>query len=120
MESPIIVDERGDLDFFRSVEDAERYLEPIDIKNQEFDIFDATGRRLMGRVIEKKRRLFGGLWKPTFEAVSLQPTDLFEPNELGRRLVRFLLKLGEGSEASRDLSLPELLEECESRVGYTR
>jgi len=42
MRVPVIVYENGDVSLFASQEDAERALEPIDIKNCEYQIFDAS------------------------------------------------------------------------------
>jgi hypothetical protein len=46
MEAPIIIDNFGDLLIFESVEKAERYLEPVDVENGEYQAFDRTGRRV--------------------------------------------------------------------------
>jgi len=44
MRPPIIVNNRGDVGIFDSVERAERDLEPIDIRNGEYVIYDSEGR----------------------------------------------------------------------------
>jgi hypothetical protein len=49
---PFIVSEHGDIDFFDSLETIEDYLEPIDVKNNEFEFFDATGEKLIGEVVK--------------------------------------------------------------------
>ncbi len=36
MKSPIAVCESGDISIFKSVAEAERYLEPIDVSNHEY------------------------------------------------------------------------------------
>lgn len=43
MKPPIITNENGDVSFFESVQDATRCLEPIDVANDEYEIFDAEG-----------------------------------------------------------------------------
>lgn len=46
MKTPIITSENGDVCFFGSVLDAVSYLEPIDVLNGEYLVFDADGRLL--------------------------------------------------------------------------
>jgi hypothetical protein len=46
MKVAIVLDNNGDLLFFRDVEQAETYVEPIDVRNGEYTGFDAEGRRL--------------------------------------------------------------------------
>jgi hypothetical protein len=46
MKAPIIVNEHGNVMFFESVEAAERYLEPIDVENDEYVAYDGEGRLL--------------------------------------------------------------------------
>jgi hypothetical protein len=46
MKPPIIVDNYGDTMIFTSIEDAEVYLEPIDVENGEYIAYDSEGRLL--------------------------------------------------------------------------
>ena len=43
---PIFIDEHGDISTFRSVPDASRYVEPIDVQNREYSGYDSLGRLL--------------------------------------------------------------------------
>lgn len=43
---PVFIDNRGDVSVFRSVPDAETYIEAIDVQNREYDGFDSLGRLL--------------------------------------------------------------------------
>lgn len=43
MVPPIIVNENGDIQLFRSTEEAGRAMEPIDIRNEEYKAYDAEG-----------------------------------------------------------------------------
>ena len=43
MKMPIIIDEHGDLMIFSSKNDACLYLEPVDVKNEEFLAYDSDG-----------------------------------------------------------------------------
>jgi hypothetical protein len=47
---PIITNERGDVNVFGSIGEAEAYVEPIDIENDEYEFYDATGLVLRGEV----------------------------------------------------------------------
>lgn len=55
MKEPIIVTENGDIDIFESVEKAERYIEPIDVKTGDSVFYDSEGRILQASVIEDSR-----------------------------------------------------------------
>lgn len=46
MKPPIIAVENGDVNAFRTVELAERYLEPEDIENNVYEIYDSEGRKV--------------------------------------------------------------------------
>jgi hypothetical protein len=60
MKTPLVVNENGNLLFFASSDDAERYLEPIDVRNGEYVAYDAEGRVLFLRVeTERVPGLFG-------------------------------------------------------------
>jgi hypothetical protein len=51
MHLPIIAVEGSDLQVFRSIEEAESYLEPVDVIAGEWTIFDATGQVLVASVV---------------------------------------------------------------------
>lgn len=42
----IATDGGGDVTVFRSVDDAARFLEPVDVRNAEYEAYDARGRKL--------------------------------------------------------------------------
>ena len=46
MKPPIIAENRGDLLIFGSLEKAESYLEAIDVRNDEYVVYDSEGRLL--------------------------------------------------------------------------
>ena len=61
MKPPIILNENGDMSFFADSTAAGRHTEAIDIKNGEYDVFDADGQVLSiapnnqgGSISEKK------------------------------------------------------------------
>jgi len=43
MRPPIVIDEHGDISLSPSVEAAARYIEPIDVRNNEYVVYDSTG-----------------------------------------------------------------------------
>jgi hypothetical protein len=100
---PIVADNKGDVLVFDSVDKAERYLEPIDIRNGEYVIYDRDGRRINGTVIEDG----------SVERVKLEPMS--EPGngrgELYRVLTEFLKRVsGAGDTDIEPRSLDELIE----------
>ena len=42
MRPPIVIDEHGDISIFPSVEAAARYMEPIDVRNNEYVAYDSA------------------------------------------------------------------------------
>lgn len=47
MKFPIFLDEQGDLSAFKNVETLRLYIEPIDIKNGEYQVFCADGKSVI-------------------------------------------------------------------------
>jgi hypothetical protein len=45
--SPIVIDENGDITVYSSAEQARRSLEAIDVRDNAYEAFDATGLRLV-------------------------------------------------------------------------
>ena len=82
MESPIIAHNKGDVLVFESVELAEQYLEPIDVVNGEYAIYDSRGRRINGVIVTHRG----------VEHVRLEPASDSggAADELRRVLVAFL------------------------------
>jgi hypothetical protein len=62
MKTPIVVYENGDVSLFDSVESAEQALEPLDVANSEYRIFDGDGNELNGSTEQTLAKgLFGKL-----------------------------------------------------------
>lgn len=98
IEPPIIVDETGPIYVFRSVEAAEKYLEPIDVANNRYVAFDSQGRLLRLQATEPR---------VTIEAAEEYPTHA---EALRLLLVEFLKDMGLPEVDVIDKSLPELVE----------
>jgi len=115
---PIIVDESGDISIFDSARSAERYLEPIDVRNEVYEVYDATGRRLKPEIRAETRLFFGRFGFKT-ESVVLVSSELVEADRLQQRLLRFLEKVKKGDASLAALPLETLVEELRHRVGTT-
>jgi hypothetical protein len=48
---PIVVQNQNEVILFESVEDAQLWMEAIDVRNNEYEIFDSTGLRLDPNVV---------------------------------------------------------------------
>lgn len=94
---PIIVDEQGTAIVFESIEGAERYLEPIDVRNNEYVAYDSEGRLL--RFLPTSPRI-------TIEAAELDPRHSTEVREL---LIRLLGYTGVAVDMLRGESLQDLV-----------
>lgn len=77
---PIIVDEQGTATIFEFVEDAERYLEPIDVRNGEYVAYDSEGRLL--RLLPTSPHI-------TVESAESEPSHTNEVKDLLIRLLRY-------------------------------
>ena len=82
---PIIVNEKGDVELYETIPDAEVALEPIDVENDEFTIFDSDGLVIVPRVAADRIHV---------ELRDSSPQE-FEPDQLQATLRRFLSQLDE-------------------------
>jgi hypothetical protein len=120
MQPPIIFSNRGDLLFFRSVSDAEAYLEPIDVEQEEYVAFDSQGARLSLKVVKREHSTLAGLWRFPVSCVAVResPGERQE-QELRRLLVDFLERLGEKRSRLDLLDLSALLDLGIRRGGFS-
>jgi hypothetical protein len=64
MKPPFVVYENGDLIFFANIKVMEGYIEAVDIKNNEYEIFDTKGNEIIAELTKKQKetkRYFFGL-----------------------------------------------------------
>jgi hypothetical protein len=112
MKEPILlVDRRGDMRIFPTREQAQAYLEPHDVRIQEYIAYDSEGRRLQLRVERKKQTLFTVLPIPPEEQVVVQSGE-GEPThreELREQLIRALSNAGEPPDQLATASLTRLV-----------
>lgn len=71
MKMPILVNEHGDISVFASVEEAESYMESIDVEHDEYVVTDAAGLPLSVSVVIEEVPLFWGLWKGRVKKVRI-------------------------------------------------
>ncbi|MFI3158436.1 MAG: hypothetical protein QX199_20015 [Methylococcaceae bacterium] len=112
MKAPIIVCENGDINIFQSKEDAESYMEPTDVENAEFMVFDSEGKTLLLDVYTEKGSGLFGFFGGRIKKVKIK-SDNFIPenvNVLRFQLTNFLLKLNSGNQLPSSASISELID----------
>lgn len=118
---PIIIDEHGDLDVFRDVAAAESSLEAIDVRNGEYEAFDASGQRLSLTVERKTTVWLFGLVRWTRERVRISaavpPSN--DAHELCRRMRDYLARSGGAAAELVGMTLDELLAAVIARAGIS-
>ena len=95
---PIIANNFGDVLFFRSKRDAEVYIESIDVRNNEYVIYDSEGRLLQVTVNSNNTVVI--------QTAEEEPTHASQLREL---LQKHLLALGVPSEWVAKALLPEII-----------
>jgi hypothetical protein len=116
---PIIVEEYGNLMFFKSAADAERYLEPIDVRNGEYVAYDSVGRRLTLGVAKKESKFFYGMLKDTMEVVTVRDGNGVDAaDELSQILRKFLERFGRTRKSTEGVALAALIEQTIQHVEY--
>jgi hypothetical protein len=87
MTPPIIVDAVEDVLVFDSVEKAELYLEPFDVKNEPIRVFDGEGRLLRAVIVETKGPICTKVERVRFDSVDVEPKH---QSELWTLLIEYL------------------------------
>ncbi len=122
MKVPIIVNDAGDLSFFRSVESLERYIEPTDVREGNGAVYDSEGRRLSLATRRERRPVLFGLFRVPSERTVLECEEC-EPGhaEVLRTLLAEFLRDRNMAHTSFADSVPlgHLLELAISTVGFT-
>ena len=72
--------ENGDITVFKTVEVAEKYIEPIDVKNNEYKIYDSRGFVYSASVVKKSN----------LEYVKIKKKKEKDLKSLGRAVIDFL------------------------------
>jgi hypothetical protein len=79
---PVIVDEHGDIELYPTIQAACFDLEAIDVRNDEYEVFDSRGNRLAIAAEGERVRIW------------LDPRSQPAPEELADRLRRFISRVG--------------------------
>lgn len=106
---------------FRSLEAAERYLEPIDVENGEYPAaYDSQGQPLELGIEQTPTRHMWGLLRGIVEHVRVRPVpgSRNHAEELAGRLRAYLGTLGAPA-LGEEGSLDTLLERLREQVGFT-
>jgi hypothetical protein len=121
MRLPIIINEGGDLSVFRTVEQAERALEAIDVKNKEYVAYDADGRSLILSVMVEERTGCIGLFPSRIEMVRLVDNPIAQVDEVAFRalLIQFLNRVEVSMDGIESDDLSSLLNALLGKVGYS-
>lgn len=98
MKPPIIADNKGDVLVFRSPQEAELYIETVDVQNQEYVAYDSEGRLL--RLLAIKRN------KVALELMENEPSHA---SQLRTLLQKHLVTLGVPFEWVDEASLTDLV-----------
>ena len=120
MKAPIIINGHGNVSIFESVEHAEQYLEPINVKNNEYVVYDSTGRLLQSAIC--KTKLPSIFCESKFiETVRISAIEngSDRSGELHKLLIKFFQETRAVVDINHLLSLPELVDKSVSIYGYS-
>ena len=121
MKTPIIVDGHGNVSIFESVEYAEQYLEPIDVKNEEYVVYNGEGHLLQLEISQKELLpIFGRTELIETVKISTTESTTNHSGELRKLLINFFRETKTALQKNDLLSLRELVDEAVSVYGYSR
>jgi hypothetical protein len=98
MKPPIIVDEHGGVEIYKTIEEAAMDLEAVDVENNEYVAYDSEGRLL--------RLIPTSVHAVTIESAEQEPSHT---DELHAVLFKFLMDNGERASWLKEASLQELV-----------
>ncbi len=120
MKPPIIITEHGDVSIFESPDDAQMYLEPIDVENGEYQAYDKDGHILNLRVIGVDRPSFFGMIRTKRIKVEEASDKKEHPDELKRILLNFFKDTSIYDQSDESQPLNKLIDKAVNAFGYTR
>jgi hypothetical protein len=111
LKTPLVVSDNGDLHFFASADDAERCLEPPDVRDGAYVAYDAEGRVLALRVEEERVPVLFGLTHAMIERVRVDAAGEapLRPAELREALLAYLHATGKAPAGGEGLPLEDLV-----------
>jgi len=110
MKLPIIADNRGDVLVFNSINSAECYLEPIDVRNGEYEVFDSNGALIKATVWQDPNGI--DRTKLIHDQDETTPPDAAKLRE---KLISYLAEVGEC--LPEDVSLGEMIAKVSAYSG---
>ena len=102
MKLPIIADNFGDVLVFESVEKAETYMEPVDIRNGEYVIYDAEGYLLKPSIVKVSK------WRERV-VLSRDKDNQHDGLRLKNTLIQFLSQVAVADQPLEQLTLNQLV-----------
>jgi hypothetical protein len=99
MKPPIIINANGDVYFYDTLEQAEQSIEPPDVRNGIYDIYDSKGLVLIPKVVDD----------PVYDVVKILPSDENKQTELIETLIDFFSTVGHDSLILKTMNLNELI-----------
>ncbi|MBK8148551.1 MAG: hypothetical protein IPK58_10170 [Acidobacteria bacterium] len=118
MKPPIIINDHGDLEFYSSIELAEREVEPTDIRNNEYTFYDSEGMVMQTLIVELPGRFFG--LDITVEHVRLSSSTVYRREELISALIAYLERIGHDRINLETMELQEMMNLIGPRVLHER
>jgi hypothetical protein len=112
MKLPIVLSEHGDITVFTDKESAEQYLEPQDITNAEYEIFDASGDLLCAKVKEVPAKRILGMLGVTSKTVEISdPHKVKNDSERLRDLLaQFLARVKPSFDKEKAVRIADLID----------
>ena len=115
---PIIIIDSGDVSLFVDIKDAELYLEPDDVKQNAYEIFNRNGDLLNSIILKKSKKfLFGTFAK---ESIQIIP---YIPNINNKEyLLELLFKFCDNVkiEVPKGINLNNLVDRLIKEIGFTK
>ena len=115
---PIIVIDSGNVSLFADIKDAELYLEPDDVKQNAYEIFNRNGDLLKPIILKKSKKfLFGTFVK---ESIQIMP---YIPNINNKEyLLELLFKFCDNVkiEVPKGINLNNLVDRLIKEIGFTK
>lgn len=121
MKPPIIVSDAGNIYLFRSVQEAERYLEPPDVEDGQTIVHDSEGRRLSLEIVAEPSIKLLGLAINSIETgrIGREESLPIHGNELKQLLIDFLVRVGAAPESFDNTTLEDVLGKATQSWGFT-
>ena len=121
MKTPIIVDGHGNVSIFESVEYAEHYLAPIDVKNEKYVVYSGEGYLLQLEISQKELLpIFGRTELIETVKISTSESAADHSGELRKLLINFFRETKTAFQKNDLLSLRELVDQAVNVYGYSR